>query len=113
MPPSDPAALTDPTAPRHDGDERRAFARLRYPHRAILCSPSPGTGRRPPAPSGGGLDLYTARPLPPGSTLLLLFRGSPTLLAHVADTVRQGDGSWRLRCRLAGARVAPRAAQPA
>lgn len=107
------SALTDPTAPEHDDGERRALARLRYPRRAILCSPSQGTEHRLPACPEQGLDLRTSRPVLPGSTLLLLFRQGPTALGYVADIVRLADGSWRIRCRLAGAAEPRCAAQPA
>ncbi len=113
MPSRQPHGLTDPAASRHDGGERLAFARLRYPRRAIVCSSARGTELRVLAPPGAELELRTARPLRRGSVLLLLFREGQTLLARVADAAGEEGGSWKIRCRVVGGVDVPCAVQSA
>ncbi len=113
MPSSQPHGLTDPTAPRQEGGERLALARLHYPRRAMLCSPARGTELHLAVLPGQQLDLRVPRPLGRGSVLLLRLRESQTLLAHVTGAVRQADGLWRIRCQVAGAVEVPCAVQSA
>jgi hypothetical protein len=113
MPSRSSNALTDPTAPEQHGGERLAHARLRYPRRVMLGSPSHGLQSHVAAPSGQALDLRTARPVPWGCVLLLRLQAGQTVLARVTHLARQADGSWKIQCRITGAVEAPCAAESA
>lgn len=77
-------------------------ARRRYENRPLFCRLP-----RPPISSSGELELTASGPVEPGRSLLVRLEGpgernAPTLLARVARVTRRADGSWQVRCRLAG-----------
>jgi hypothetical protein len=96
----------------HPEAERRVYARLRYRNSPLVCNLTRAdAGSYERLLRTGRLDLSGSRPVPPGRILLLQLRGpdeacTQTLLAHVASAARRPDGSWLVRCHLAGA--APR-----
>ncbi len=79
------------------------LARRRYANRPLFCS----LPRPPRLPAPGRLDLFASGPVQPGRPLLVRLRGpdgrtDPTLLVRVAGVARRADGSWLVRCEVAG-----------
>jgi hypothetical protein len=90
------------------GIERRWFARHRYPNRPLFWAlPRLEAGRLEHCDAAQGICLSACRPLQPGQGVMVQLPGPATLLMRVASVARRPDGSWLLRCDLAGSPPRP------
>jgi hypothetical protein len=96
---------------QHSAADLRWWARDRYPNRPLFWSMSrheAGCARQLLASQGArSIRLSASRPVEPGRSLLLQLPGAEpgcttTLFARVASVARRPDGSWLVRCDLAG-----------